>query len=136
MQRLPRGEELDWLVEIPPGLTAPLHPEDANEILGNLLDNARKWAAGRIEVSAHAAGERIEVVVADDGPGVPEARREAVLKRGIRLDETVQGSGLGLSIVDDLVTSYRGTLALSETPGGGLTVRVELPRSPSAVETE
>jgi signal transduction histidine kinase len=127
MQRLPRGDEIDWLVDVPTGLVVAVHAEDANEILGNLLDNARKWATSRIEVTAGRDGEKVRLVVADDGPGVPEERRESVLMRGIRLDESVQGSGLGLSIVDDLVTSYGGRLALSETPGGGLTADVLLP---------
>ncbi|MEJ1157202.1 HAMP domain-containing sensor histidine kinase [Prosthecomicrobium sp. N25] len=128
MQRLPRGDEIDWLVEVPPGLSVAVHAEDANEILGNLLDNARKWAKSRIEVTAGLAGDKVRLVVADDGPGVPEERRESVLMRGIRLDESVQGSGLGLSIVDDLVVSYGGRLTLSETAGGGLTAEVLLPR--------
>lgn len=133
MQRLPRGDEIDWLVEIPPGLAVSLHGEDANEILGNLLDNARKWASSRIEVSARADGDHVVFVVADDGPGVPAERRDEILMRGIRLDETVQGSGLGLAIVDDLVTGYGGSLVLSDTPGGGLTVEVALPRAPDPV---
>ena len=78
-------------------------------------------------VSATILGDHVRILVADDGPGVPEGRREAVLLRGLRLDETVQGSGLGLSIVDDLVAGYRGRLAMSETDGGGLTAEVLLP---------
>lgn len=127
MQRLPRGDELDWLVDVPDGLAVAVHPGDADEILGNLIDNARKWAATRIEIVADRNGAGfVRLVVADDGPGVPPERRQAVLKRGMRLDESVQGSGLGLSIVDDLVESYGGRLTLSETPGGGLTVEILL----------
>ena len=127
MRRLPRGDEIDWRVQIPEDTQAALHREDADEIFGNLLDNARKWARKRVTVTARLAGDRLIVVVADDGPGVPAERREAVLLRGHRLDESVQGSGLGLSIVDDLVASYGGRLAIGESDNGGLKVELVLP---------
>jgi signal transduction histidine kinase len=127
MHRLPRGDEVDWLTEIEPGTSVGLQAEDADEIFGNLLDNARKFAHGQVCVKAWSEAGFVNVSVADDGPGVPPERRETVLLRGLRLDETVQGSGLGLSIVDDLVMSYRGRIRLDETPGGGLTVVLALP---------
>lgn len=127
MQRLPRGDEIEWRVQIPEELQIAVHREDADEIFGNLLDNARKWARKRVTVAARIAGGRVVTTVSDDGPGVPASRREAVLLRGHRLDESVQGSGLGLSIVDDLVASYGGNLSLGDTVGGGLKVELSLP---------
>jgi signal transduction histidine kinase len=127
MKRLPRGDEIDWELIITPGLSVALQAEDADEIFGNLLDNARKYATSNVTVVALQQDGMVRISVADDGPGVPAERREAVLLRGLRLDETVQGSGLGLSIVDDLVTSYRGQVRLDETPGGGLSVKLTLP---------
>ena len=129
MQRLPRGDEVRWTADIGAGLAVALQAEDADEIFGNVLDNARKFATSRVVVTAVQDAGFVRVTIADDGPGVPPSRREAVLLRGLRLDETVQGSGLGLSIVDDLVTSYRGRIRLEETPGGGLTVELLLPGS-------
>ncbi len=128
MMRLPRGDEIEWRVEMPNGVKLAVNREDANEIFGNVLDNARKWATGKVDVRIEVEGDRVRVSVADDGPGVPAERRSAVLMRGIRLDETVQGSGLGLSIVDDLVTAYGGKVNLLDTPGGGLTVEIVLVR--------
>ena len=128
MRRLPGGDELDWQVEFALPAHLALHPEDADEIFGNLLDNARKFAAAVVRISLEERGEQLRILIADDGPGVPEPMREIVLLRGHRLDESVQGSGLGLSIVDDLVASYGGRLTLGDRDGGGLEVEVLLPR--------
>ena len=80
----------------------------------------------RVTAGPVAAG-RMLVTVEDDGPGLPADQRDAVLKRGTRLDEEAPGSGLGLSIVDELVKSYGGKLTLGVAPLGGLEVRLELP---------
>ena len=96
-------------------------------MLGNLLDNACKWARGRVAVSTRAAGGFIDVQVDDDGPGVAPAKREAVLRRGVRADEAAPGSGLGLAIVRDLAELYGGSITLEDTPMGGLRARLRLP---------
>jgi signal transduction histidine kinase len=127
MRRLPRGDDVYWDIDVTVGLGVALQSEDADEIFGNILDNARKFASGNVVIMADLDQGFVHVTIADDGPGVPAARREAVLLRGLRLDETVQGSGLGLSIVDDLVASYRGRIRLGETRSGGLSVEVWLP---------
>jgi len=107
--------------------------EDLEEIVGNLLDNAMKWAKSRIAVSAHelpaTAGEaqrRFAIVIEDDGPGIPEDRAREALKRGKRLDETKPGTGLGLAIVSELVGEYGGKLSLERSNLGGLRAVVEL----------
>jgi len=108
--------------------------QDLEELLGNLLDNASKWSDGHVRLTgrftdadrAHT-GQWLQVTIDDDGPGVPEAQRTAMVKRGQRLDETKPGSGLGLSIVHDLVTSYRGDLKLSRSALGGLKAELTLP---------
>jgi signal transduction histidine kinase len=105
--------------------------EDLQEILGNLLDNACKWARHEIHVSAtsieSAGGGRLRIVIDDDGPGIEPDRRGAVMARGARLDESVPGSGLGLAIVNELVGLYDGSVRLHAAPIGGLRVEVELP---------
>ncbi len=73
--------------------------------------------------------DRLRLRVEDDGPGLPPDRREEVLKRGARLDESAPGSGLGLSIVDELVRAYGGTMRLDQSAHGGLLVEIELPRA-------
>jgi signal transduction histidine kinase len=103
---------------------------DLEEMLGNLMDNACKWASAKVTVRAGAAGEgRLSVTVDDDGPGLSEPERAAALARGRRLDESAPGDGLGLAIVDDLVALYGGALTLATSPLGGLSARLELPAS-------
>lgn len=105
---------------------------DLEEILGNLLENAGKWARTRVRLSilsdaSNAA--RFCLLVEDDGPGIPEEQRSQALRRGTRLDETKPGTGLGLSIVSDLVAEYGGTVALDRSRLGGLKVVTRLPRT-------
>lgn len=104
------------------------------EILGNLMDNACKFADGRVSVTAAPAdGGAVAVTVEDDGPGIPADRVDEVLRRGRRLDESAPGSGLGLSIVDDLTRTVGGHLVLDASPTlGGLRARVVLPGLPVA----
>jgi signal transduction histidine kinase len=104
--------------------------QDLEEMAGNLIDNACKWAASRVEVTAEMA-ERdgrpvLRVLVEDDGPGLPELARAEVVKRGRRLDETKPGSGLGLSIVADLAGHYHGRLELNVAALGGVRAELEL----------
>jgi signal transduction histidine kinase len=102
-------------------------PEDLMEILGNVLDNACKWARERVRVRLGTAGGRLLITVEDDGPGLPPERRADVFVRGRRFDENLPGHGLGLSIVRDLVGLYGGAVALEASALGGLLVRLELP---------
>lgn len=106
--------------------------QDLEDMLGNLMDNAAKWAQGRVLVEARGGiesdGRRyIEFAISDDGPGLPAERRVDVMKRGQRLDETKPGSGLGLSIVADLARLYGGSLSLDTATLGGLCARLRLP---------
>lgn len=101
--------------------------EDMLELLGNLLENAAKWGRQRVRVTAYRAAGLV-LTVADDGPGIEESRQQELLGRGVRLDETTSGHGLGLSIVREIVSQYGGTLELTRSVAlGGLEVRVYLP---------
>ncbi|MCA3717423.1 MAG: sensor histidine kinase, partial [Brevundimonas sp.] len=118
--------EIDW--RAPDDLAFLGERQDLQEILGNLMENACKWSRRRVRVSAGPSGlGQMIAVVEDDGPGLPEDQREAVLKRGTRLDEDAPGSGLGLSIVDDLTRAYGGRLTLGASDLGGLKAVLELP---------
>lgn len=122
-----KGVEIDWRAE--DGLSFRGERQDFQEMLGNLMENACKWARARVRVAAEAAGDgRMTVTVEDDGPGLPPDQRDAALKRGARLDEAAPGSGLGLSIVDELARSYGGRVELGAARMGGLSARLELPR--------
>ena len=106
--------------------------QDFEELVGNLLDNACKWAAERIDVSvalepALTGRSTMEVVIDDDGPGLSPDQRVEAIRRGRRLDETKPGSGLGLSIVTDLAEAYGGALSLEQSPLGGLRAVLKLP---------
>ena len=101
--------------------------QDLEEILGNLMDNACKWARRQVAVAARMDGNRLEIVVDDDGRGLTPAELEKVLPRGSRLDESVPGSGLGLSIVKDISGLYGGEVTLDRSPAGGLRAVVRLP---------
>jgi signal transduction histidine kinase len=101
--------------------------EDLDEMLGNLIDNACKWAKARVEVRSTITGGTVVIAVEDDGPGLAEGLRETVLQRGVRADEAAPGSGLGLAIVADLVELYGGSIALGSSSLGGLRATLELP---------
>ena len=99
---------------------------DLQEIVGNLLDNACKWAKTKVDISAASYKDGLQIVVEDDGLGVNPADYGKVLRRGFRVDELTQGSGLGLAIVDDLITLYGGSIELGHSSLGGLRVQVRL----------
>lgn len=130
-EKIYREKGLAIETAIAPGARFRGERQDLEEMAGNLLDNACKWARGRVGVTVELVQEaerpRLRVAVEDDGPGLPEAERAEMLKRGRRLDETKPGSGLGLSIVADLVALYQGALRLEEAPGGGLRAVLEVP---------
>jgi signal transduction histidine kinase len=103
-------------------------------MLGNLLDNACKWARKNVVLDVEVVAltgrghnKRLAITVSDDGKGLTREQRARIGKRGLRLDETKPGSGLGLSIVMDLAQSYRGSYELAESAGGGLAVKLDLP---------
>jgi len=120
-----RDIQLRWTA--PSDCRLPWDREDMLELLGNLLDNACKWANSEVvlRIERSAAGYRLRVD--DDGPGIPAAERAPVLDRGTRLDERAEGHGLGLGIVRDILSAWGGTLSLQDSPLGGLQVQIELP---------
>lgn len=122
------GQHLELSYQAPPGLRLPWDREDLLELLGNLLDNACKWADAQVRLSVEERPQGFCLAVDDDGPGIPEARRDEVFGRGTRLDEQTHGHGLGLGIVRDIVDACGGTLNLEESEWGGLRVEIELPR--------
>jgi signal transduction histidine kinase len=129
--RLYTDQRVSVALDIPDSCTVRCETQDLEEMLGNILDNACKWARYEVTVSASDTPDGIAIVVDDDGPGIALAMRDRVLQRGVRADETESGSGLGLAIVSDLVDLYRGSLALETAPCGGLRVQLVLPRKAS-----
>jgi len=134
MEKIHRDKNLT--IDVHADETAQFHGErpDLEEMVGNLVDNACKWATSRVAIEVvrerpDAASERqvVRVIVDDDGRGLSPSEREQVAKRGRRLDETKPGSGLGLSIVLELAGLYGGGLTLGTAPLGGLRAELVLP---------
>jgi len=123
-----RGGAIDLHTE--GAIAVPLQPHAFSRCVTNLLDNAIRHA-GHISVRAGRRGDAIEVLIDDDGPGIPEERREDVFKPFYRMEESrnpvTGGVGLGLTIARDVVRSHGGELALADAPGGGLRARIRLP---------
>jgi signal transduction histidine kinase len=127
LARLYAARGLALEVRVPAGLTVRARREDLDEMLGNLLDNACKWARSRVSVSSQPEAGRLVIVVDDDGPGLPPSMRHQVLQRGVRADEALPGSGLGLAIVRDLAELSGGSVSLEDSPMGGLRACLTLP---------
>jgi signal transduction histidine kinase len=133
MEKLHRERDIAIAVDVPEHARFRGEEQDLEEMIGNLVDNACKWAQARVAIEVLAetpAGEskpRVRVIVDDDGPGLSPAERERVAQRGQRLDESKPGSGLGLSIVVELANLYGGVLTLGTAPIGGLRAELALP---------
>jgi signal transduction histidine kinase len=134
MQRLNPHLQYDLSIDDAADISFRGEQQDLEEVLGNLVENASIYAVEKIKISVQRAPrsneiqtEMLELIVEDDGPGLSKEQRSEALKRGRRLDETKPGSGLGLSIVNDIVQEYKGTIELGESQLGGLMARVFLP---------
>ena len=114
----------------PEAMTVRMDPPDLQELVGNLLENALRWADSRVILAGRSEAGGSWLEVEDDGPGMSEAQRRQAMARGARLDEVRSGSGLGLAIVADLVALHGGSLSLGRSRLGGLAVRVWLPTRP------
>jgi signal transduction histidine kinase len=120
MMTLHAARGLQIAVDVPHEHFVRAQREDLEEMLGNLIDNACKWARSAVQIRSHWQSGLIEIVVDDDGPGLEASLREKVLRRGVRVDEASPGSGLGLAIVADLVELYSGSIELTASAQGGL----------------
>ncbi len=143
LRRLHAGRSITVDVEVAEDVSVRAQREDLDEMLGNLMDNACKWARSRVVVSvgmsaADAEGRggkppetsgTVAIVVDDDGEGIAPHLREAVLQRGVRADEAAPGSGLGLAIVRDLAELHGGSIAIDASPQGGVRATLSLPRA-------
>lgn len=128
MKRLPRGAELEWTWTVRErDVDVPIDARDLEDLFGNLLDNARKWAKSRVHVAIASMANAIVVAIEDDGPGIPADRRCDVFDVGMRLDRTVPGTGIGLAIARDLAELHGGTLEIETCDLGGLRATLRLP---------
>jgi signal transduction histidine kinase len=128
MRRIYAERQIELTIrDFPASLNFRGEAQDLQEMLGNLLDNACKWAARNVELNVLSNGATFAVTIDDDGAGLAADQREAVIRRGVRADEQVPGSGLGLAIVDDLARLHGGQVELTDSPLGGLRSVLTLP---------
>jgi signal transduction histidine kinase len=132
MDKVHAARALRWSVSpVPEGAAFAGEAQDLQDMLGNLLDNAARWARREVAVAVRQEPGRLVIEIDDDGPGIASDQRDTALRRGGRLDETVPGSGLGLAIVAELSGLYGGAVALGDSPLGGLRATLSLPASVS-----
>lgn len=127
LERLYQDKGLEILLHCPEKCWFLGEAQDLEEMLGNLMDNACKWAHSKVVVRTQCIDDRVQIMVEDDGSGIPEHLQKEALERGLRLDEKIPGSGLGLDIVQDITLLYRGSITLGTASIGGLSVCLDLP---------
>jgi signal transduction histidine kinase len=126
--RMPRGDGIVWDNQVDAALRPRMDPDDFGEVMGNLLDNARKWAKSQVRVECQMRAGAAQFTVDDDGPGAPETMRAALPRRGEAASgEDDESTGLGLAIVADVLAQYGSTLALEDSPSGGCRARFAAP---------
>lgn len=132
MRRIHAGRGIAFTARLPETAVFVGEREDLEEALGNLLDNAGKWARGTVRIDVRQGDDALIFSIADDGPGLSPPQRDAATERGRRFDERAPGSGLGLGIVEDIVGSYGGSLRLGSSELDGLLAELRFPVPTSA----
>jgi signal transduction histidine kinase len=127
MSRIHADRGIVATVDVDPELLFQVTPEDLDEIVGNIIDNAFKWAKSAVRISAKKTGRDVWIVISDNGPGIEDARISEAFQPGRRMDETVPGDGFGLTIVKELVELHGGSIRLERGENGGLTCSLALP---------
>ena len=127
LRRLPEDGPVEWAVEIPEDLVVPMAADDLTEVLGNLLDNCRKWTHAKVRIASDRQPGSIELCVEDDGPGVPQSELSGLLAGHHRPPGPTRGSGLGLAIAQDIVSEYGGSLHCYRPSLGGFGIGLRLP---------
>jgi signal transduction histidine kinase len=123
MKKAPRGDMLAWEQIVPDPVSVAMDRTDLLELVGNIVDNARKHAASKVRLSFSKGVMTVE----DDGRGVPEDQLATIMQRGVRLDEKLPGSGIGLAIVADLAEVYGLTVTARRSDLGGLALDIRIP---------
>ena len=127
LARLYADRDLQFAIEIPADHVFHGEQQDLEEMLGNLMDNACKWARHQVAATSRRDNDRLTITIEDDGPGLPAEQQAFALAPGARFDENVPGTGLGLAIVRDLASLYSGSIALGSSRLGGLRAELTLP---------
>lgn len=126
IKKVYQEKNIDFLKQVSPA-DFPGDERDLMELLGNLLDNACKYGAGRVKIIAMVVKDSVQLTVEDNGPGIPASDRARVLERGLRLDSREAGQGIGLAIVAEIVDRYNGQIVIRDSDLGGARVIVSIP---------
>lgn len=126
IKKVYQEKNIDFLKQVSPA-DFPGDERDLMELLGNLLDNACKYGAGRVKIIAVVVKDSVQLTVEDNGPGIPASDRARVLERGLRLDSREAGQGIGLAIVAEIVDRYNGQIVIRDSDLGGARVIVSIP---------
>ncbi len=129
LQKVYADKQVQFKLDIPDDLTLRADEGDLTELFGNVLDNACKWCQQQIECRATIVANKVNITIADDGPGIPGDKIDAILVRGVRADEAVAGQGIGLAVVKEITDAYEGELTLSNQTNGGLLIQLSLPKN-------
>lgn len=127
MNKVHADKPVEVSMDMAPDIRARIDEGDLTELLGNLLDNAFKWCRGRVRLTAGPTDAGQVISVEDDGPGIAPGQADALLRRGVRADQSMPGHGIGLAIVRDIVHAYEGEMKIDRSGLGGAAVRVRLP---------
>ena len=132
MEKVHGGKTISTVINILPQLKFYGDKSDLYELLGNVIDNAYKWSADRVQIQARSISpetgliQGVEILVEDDGPGVNDAMRDVVFRRGMRADQRVEGQGIGLAVSREIVDGYNGQLTIGDSDLGGAKIRIQL----------
>ncbi len=127
LKKVYRDKIFEVAFEIEDKIAFPGDESDAMELFGNLMENAFKYGSSKLHISAEQSDGQLQVTIADDGPGIADNMKQNILSRGARADTSVQGQGIGLSIVVDILSSYRGELDIADSALGGAEFRLRIP---------
>jgi two-component system sensor histidine kinase PhoQ len=122
-------KQIKFDLHLPADLTVRVDEGDIMEVIGNVLDNACKWCTQRVRISASLKDKRARFTIADDGPGIQDSAIEHIIQRGGRMDQTMPGQGIGLSVVQEIVTAYNSKLAITQSDLGGAAFSFDFPAS-------
>ena len=122
IKKIPDDRSIAWHIDVPDRFELPVDRQDLSEVLGNVLDNARKWTRSSISIEGRESDGQFVLQIEDDGPGVQECAYPTLTRRGHRLDDEISGSGLGLAITKEIMTAYGGDVRFYPAAGGGLGV--------------
>lgn len=126
LQKVHKDKNINVKIDINDTLPVKVDQGDLYELLGNLFENAFKWCDKEILVTAHQAGDQVEIIIEDDGPGIDENEKKRILLRGQRADQDTPGHGLGLSMVNDILLLYKGEIIIKDSKLGGAKIIIKI----------